>query len=362
MMKIYSNKKIYFIKQSLSDFCELFTTNDFSNFFLKENQINAIFIRSNEKITHQLLDGTNVEFIATATSGIDHIESGIQHYYAPGSNANSVAEYVIFSLCKYLNIISEKTTNKRIGIIGYGNIGSLVAYYCHQLGFQIFVNDPPLKDIRYDFPKYITYSEIEDIFENCHIITNHVPLTKSGNYPTFNLIDRYLLKLIPENSLFIHTSRGSIVNQNDLTQEFNNKKVFLAIDVWENEPYFDLELVKMAMLATPHVAGYSYDGKIKASKQVLQHFANHFGIDVDFTILNKELAKNKSISINDFKNIHELCNALDNVRKFSEDNIDFSKFEINDKDQIKSYFIEFRTNYPNRSEVLMLPSETEIIH
>lgn len=362
MMKIYLNRNIYFIRDSLPDFIKILYTNDFSGSFLRENQIKAIFIRSNEKITHQLLEGTNVEFIATATSGTDHIEPGIPHYYAPGSNANSVAEYVIFSICKYLNIINEKPTNKRIGIIGYGNIGRLVAYYCHQLGFQIFVNDPPLKDIGYDFPEYITYSELKDIFENCHIITNHVPLTKSGDYPTFNLIDRYLLKLISDNSLFVHTSRGGIVNQNDLTHEFNNKKVFLAIDVWENEPYFDLELVKMAMLATPHVAGYSYDGKIKASKQVLQHFENHFGIDVDFTILNNELEKSKRTDINEFNNINELCNLLDSVRKFSEDKIEFSKFGINDKEQIKSYFIEFRANYPHRSEVLLLPNEIEIIH
>ncbi len=356
-MKIYSNKKIYFLKESLPDFCEIMFNDYFSKLFLINNKINAIFIRSNEKITNELLKGTSVEFIATATSGTDHIESGIPHYSAPGSNANSVAEYVIFSICKYLDITNKKTINSKIGIIGFGNIGKLVAHYSHLLGIEVLVNDPPLKDQKFDFPKYVQYADLVEIFGSCDIITNHVPLNKFGNYPTQNLIDRNLLELMQPNSLFIHSSRGGIVNQSDLKELLNNKTIFLAIDVWDNEPLFDVEIARKAMLATPHIAGYSYDGKIKASIQVLEHFRNHFGIEVNFSLLQNELLDETKKSISHFNNTNEIMNTLDYFRGFSNDNIDFTNFNANNEEEIKSYFIEFRSNYPNRREVLHIPKQ-----
>lgn len=354
-MKLYSNKKIYFISQSLPDFCELIPTDSFSKKYLIENQIKSIFIRSNEKITKEILEGTQVEFIATATSGTDHIQSGIPHYYAPGSNANSVAEYVVYSICKYLEILKEKPENKKIGIIGFGNIGKLVANYSNQLGIEVLVNDPPLQNDGYTFPSFVTYVDLNYIFEHCDIITNHVPLTKIGEYSTFNLINKHLLDLIKDNTLFIHTSRGGVVNESDLKSILTKKKIFVSIDVWENEPHFDLELAKNSMFATPHIAGYSYDGKIKASIQVLHHFRNHFGIEVDFTLLNNELKEHQKIAINEFQNIEDLTKYLEKFREFSNDAINKKNLYSFSTEQLKSYFIEFRANYPKRREILQLP-------
>lgn len=360
-MKIYSNKKIYFIKESIPDFCQIIDTESFSKNYLIDNQIEALFIRSNEKITRELLKDTNVKFIATATSGTDHIEQDIPHYSAPGSNANSVAEYVLYAISKFVNLQNIPTIELKIGIIGFGNIGKLVAYYCNKLGIKVFVNDPPLKDANYNFPDYLEYVELKGIFEMCNIITNHIPLTFSGKYPTNNLIDKKLLNLIASNSLFIHTSRGGVVNQSDLLESIKSKNFYLAIDVWENEPGFDLELANMSMLATPHIAGYSYDGKIKASIMVLQHFQNHFGIDVNFKILNNELQEENKIEIETIGNIKELETLIDKSRGFSNDNLNNDKFGKNDEETIKNYFINYRKSHPERREIIKTPSTKQIL-
>lgn len=359
-MNIYVNKKINLIKQSLPEWINVNNMTELNKNYLIDNQIRAMFIRSNEKITKELIQDTLVEFIATATSGTDHIEEGVKHYSAPGSNANSVAEYVIYSISKYLNKIKSENKHFKLGIIGYGNIGKLVAYYANQIGFEIFVNDPPLKDDNFVFPSFCKHVDLAEIFEGCSIITNHVPLTFSGKYPTFNLINKDLLKLVQPNSLFIHTSRGGIVNQLDLIEAIRNQNLFTIIDVWDNEPLFDIELAKLAFMATPHIAGYSYDGIIKASIIVLQHFKNHFGIDVNINFQLDELNKREKKSIEEFKDLFELEQLLNEKRRFIEDNIDYSLIRENDIESKKSYFINYRANYPKRYELLKVPNEYEI--
>jgi len=360
-MNLYSNKKIIYLTESLPNFCKVITTNDFNKKFLVENHIEAIFIRSNEKITKELLENTLVKFIATATSGTDHIEMGIPHYSAPGSNANSVAEYVMFAISKYINLNKLNPKKINIGIIGYGNIGKLVEYYSNQLGFNVYLNDPPLKDIGFEFPKNCQYAELTEIFQQCNIITNHVPLTYTGKYPTYNLINLNLLDWIKPNSLLIHTSRGGVVNERDLLEILNQKHLWLAIDVWENEPNLNLELATKSMLATPHIAGYSYDGKILASIMVLKHFHHHFGYKVNFKKLTQELQSNNKIEINKTTNTYELEKLLESARCFEKDSVDFLNLIKSNLQIIKSSFILFRENHPNRREILQSPKDFELI-
>lgn len=360
-MKIYSNKKIIFLKESLPKFCEIIDTNHFDKNFLIDNKIEAIFIRSNEKITKELLRNTEVKFIATATSGTDHIENGIPHYSAPGSNANSVAEYVMFAISKYHNLRKLLPRKVNIGIIGYGNIGKLVAYYSYALGLNTYVNDPPLKDREFEFPEYCQYANLSEIFEQCDIITNHVPLTFSGKYATYNLINIKLLELMKPNSLLIHTSRGLVVNESHLMEILNKKNIYLAIDVWENEPGLNIQLATKSMLATPHIAGYSYDGKILATIMVLNHFQNHFGYPVNFEKLINELKNTKRIPIKEVKNTEELEKILEDSRFFKKDSNDFLNFIKIENRTIEECFVSFRNNHPNRREILEPTGNFEIM-
>ncbi len=361
-MNIYFNQNIPFVSESLSDSCICYTNSHIDNQYLINNNIKALFIRSNEKITPELLKNTDIDFIVTATSGTDHISQGIKHYSIPGANANSVAEYVVFSVSKYLIANSLNPINLTIGIIGYGNIGKLVAYYANQMGIKVLINDPPLLDEGGVFPNYVQHVSLDQILIQSNIITNHIPLTKDGKYPTYNLLDYNKLRLIEPNSLLVHSSRGGIIDEEALKAIAVEKHLTLAIDVWSNEPQIDLDLLKLAMFATPHLAGYSYNGKIKASFIALNYFEKHTGIIPNYSILENEFHQIKIDETTDFSNINDLYTKLDKYRKFSEDNLKFREIVEQNTDSCADTFKLIRKNYPKRYESLKPPRELEIIY
>ncbi len=169
---------------------------------LIKSSCSSLFVRSTTKIDSTLIEGTSVKFIGTATSGIDHVDveylkiNNITFTFAPGSNANSVAEYVVYSILKWRSLIQSEIENKTIGIVGFGNIGKIVARYSNYMGMKILVNDPPLKDSGCDFPEYVEYTGLDELIARSDIITNHVPLTIVGSYPTHNLFNEQNIKLI----------------------------------------------------------------------------------------------------------------------------------------------------------------------
>ncbi len=317
-----------------------------------------LFIRSTTKINIDFLENTHIKFIGSATSGIDHIDldaiekAMIYLGYAPGSNANSVAEYVVYSILKWANIKSIDLNHKIIGIIGYGNIGKIVANYSKLMGLQVIVNDPPLLSQGYEFPKCLKYSELDELFETCDIITNHVPLTTSGQYPTKSLINVNLLSLMKTESLFIHTSRGCVVEENELIQQIDEKNIYLAIDVWQNEPNINPHLAKRAILFTPHIAGYSWDGKIRGTYEMASHYKKFSGLEPNFDPLYIELNTYKHLPDEEFKNHKELFSKLENSRKLDEDSLDLLKTLEYDKNTQANMFDLLRKNYPKRRETL----------
>ncbi len=361
-MNLYINQNIPFVSEALSDSCICYTNSHIDNQYLISNNIEALFIRSNEKITTELLVGTPVKFIVTATSGTNHIDSCIDHYSIPGANANSVAEYVIFTISKYLIANSLNSRNLTIGIIGYGNIGKLVAYYANQMGIKVLINDPPLLDEGEVFPDYVEHVRLDQILIQSNIITNHIPLTKDGKYSTYNLLDYNKLRLIEPHSLLVHSSRGGIIDEDALKNIATEKNLALAIDVWSNEPQIDFDLLKLAMFATPHLAGYSYNGKIKASYIALNYFEKHIGIIPDYSILENEFQQIKIDDTVNFSNINDIYTKLDEYRKFSEDNLRFREIVEQNRKSYADSFKLIRKNYPKRYESLKPPRELEIIY
>jgi erythronate-4-phosphate dehydrogenase len=358
-MIAFADTNIPFLHEALSGKVDLRVVqkSEINHDNLIKHSVEALFIRSTIKVYRELLEGTKVRFIATATSGIDHLDtnylnkSSIAYFSAPGSNANSVAEYVIFAILKWHLLTNLDLKEKRIGIIGFGNIGKLVAKYCNNFGIEIFVNDPPLVKENFQFPEYVKIVTLDEIFENCHIITNHVPLTFEGEFPTNYLISADLLNKIEEDSLFIHTSRGSIVEEAALRNLMSEKKMHLAIDVWENEPNFDSFLARNAILATPHLAGYSYDGKLKGTQMVLKHFEDFFGIEADYSRIDQEMSMYNKSNLN-FASPLEIFKILRSRRAFETDVHNFLEFvDLNDEEKEKAFF-ETRNNYPKRRESL----------
>jgi len=231
--------------------------------------VDLLFVRSVTKVKPELLEGNNVKFVATATSGSDHIDKtylakkNIFFKDAIGSNANSVAEYVSTALLILEEKYNFKLDGKSIGIIGVGHVGSLVAKKTAALGLKCLMNDPPRERNESDF-----YGVSLEKALSADIVTFHVPLTFEGLDPTFHLLNEKNISLLKTNCILLQTSRGPVAETFALKNLKINKKATLVLDVWENEPNIDSELFSLAEIATPHIAGYSWTSKVEATNIV----------------------------------------------------------------------------------------------
>lgn len=247
--------------------------------------VDILLIRSGTRVDHGLLDGTPVQFVASPTAGTDHVnqaylrEKGIPFYHAPGCNADSVVEYVISSLF-HLSIKKEQPIRgKTVGIIGLGNVGGRLAKRLQALGFEIIVNDPPKFDERGEASPFRVV-ELEELLENADIVSCHTPLVRNGSYPTYHLLDERRLMQMKPNAWLINAARGAVVSNAALKAVRSNGHLgALVLDVWENEPAVDLSLMELVDLATPHIAGHSYEGKVNGTIQIYEALTNHYNLD-----------------------------------------------------------------------------------
>ena len=240
----------------------------------------ALLVRSVTPVGAVLLDGSAVRFVATATIGVDHVnqeylqQRGIAFASAEGSNAQSVAEYVFTALAVLAERGGWRLAGRTLGIVGVGNVGSRVARMAEGLGMTVLRNDPPLARRTSD-PKYVP---IEALAE-ADIVTFHVPLTHEGPDATYHMIGESLISRLKRSVILLNTSRGSVADTAALKAALGAKRLGgVVLDVWENEPNIDLELLKAVDLATPHIAGYSYDGKVNGTRMILHAFCRHFGL------------------------------------------------------------------------------------
>ncbi|HEY3196450.1 MAG TPA: 4-phosphoerythronate dehydrogenase [Nitrospirales bacterium] len=227
-----------------------------------------LLVRSVTPVGAALLDGSGVRFVGSATIGVDHVdvpylrERGIAFAYAPGSNANSVAEYVIAAILALSNRPRER---RSLGIIGLGRIGKLVQIKAEALGISVLANDPPL-----DRAGQSGLISLDELLGTCDIVTCHVPLTAEGADPTFHLLDARRLSGLRLNAVIINTSRGPVVDNQGLLAALQKGRLAAVLDVWEEEPLPNRQLIKASAIATPHIAGYSVDGKIEGTRMLYE--------------------------------------------------------------------------------------------
>ena len=269
-MKIVADSYIPFLKGLLDDVAqvEYLSPTDITPEAVKD--ADALIIRTRTKCCEALLKGSKVRFIATATIGFDHIdtkycaENGISWTNCPGCNADSVNNYINAALT---TIFGNDIKGKTIGIIGVGNVGSRVARMANGLGMKVLLNDPPRAE-KEGAEKFVS---LEEIKENADIITIHTPLNKE----TFHIINDEFLASCKKIPLIINAARGEVCD----TASLLKYKGEIVLDCWEGEPNINLELLEKVALGTPHIAGYSVDGKANGTRMSVEAVCKHFGIE-----------------------------------------------------------------------------------
>jgi erythronate-4-phosphate dehydrogenase len=348
MLKIIIDDKIPFIHGILEPFAEVI--------YLPGNKIDhkivknadALIIRTRTICNKDLLEGSSVKFIVTATIGYDHIDTkwceatGIIWKNAEGCNSSSVMQYVASNLSFLSKKHHFKFEDRTLGVIGVGNVGKKVVRLAEALGMRVVLNDPPIVRSK----GLCGYISLDGILREADIITLHVPLINNGEDRTFHLFDEAMLKRLRPGTILINSSRGEVVDNIALKNFIKTGKLEGAVlDVWENEPDIDKELMKLLDIATPHIAGYSADGKANGTSISVMALNNFFRFGLKEWFPHNILAPQVSEIKIDAKDKTEqfvICEAIEHTYKVIEDN-----------ERLKNSPDDFelqRGNYPLRRE------------
>jgi erythronate-4-phosphate dehydrogenase len=338
-MKIVLDNKIPYIRETIAkitDNAVYLCGNDICAEDVKD--ADALIVRTRTRCDEKLLSGSKVKFVATATIGYDHIDTeymekaGIFWMNCPGCNASSVAQYIrstLILLCLHKGLFLKEA---KLGIVGCGHVGTLVKKVAEELEMKVLVNDPPRKD-NGDVGDFVPLEVIE---KECDVITFHVPLIKGGKYNSYHLANEEFFKQLKRQPFLINTSRGSVIDNTLLLNSLEKGIIRDAvIDTWENEPNINTALLNKVYIGTPHIAGYSADGKVNADNMVIDGLCRFFGIKNMYHIEPPDFDYKFKLS----DNYKERCLQLYNP--------------LIDSTMLKSEpyrFEEIRGNYPIRRE------------
>ena len=308
----------------------------------------ALIIRTRTRCNRELLEGSSVKFIASATIGYDHIDTewckknGIRWTNAPGCNAGSVEQYIVSALLNWALGNFFKPEEATLGVVGVGNVGSRVARAASALGMRVLNHDPPRARIE----GVEGFSDMETICRESDIITFHVPLNMDGVDKTMHMAGNEFFERLGKNVLLINSSRGEVVDSKALLEALEKGNVKAAcLDVWENEPHISPELIDLVDMATPHIAGYSVDGKANGTMMSVQAVSKFFGLGLDDW-------SPKGIPSPDEPSIVIDCTGMDEIEIISE--VYLSTYDLKTDDEMLrndiSKFEYLRGSYPVRRE------------
>jgi erythronate-4-phosphate dehydrogenase len=313
-----------------------------------------LVVRSETKVNEQLLEGSSVKFVGTVTIGTDHVDErylaskGITFVSAPGSNSNSVKEYIASALCVWSRRTGAPLAGKTIGVVGVGNVGSKVARAARTLGLNVMLNDPPLSRITGD-EKYRPLDELMD----ADFITIHVPLTKSGDDATFHLFNEARIGKMKRGAVLINTSRGPVVETNALVDALSSHHLSASIlDVWEGEPVLNTELLSRVLIGTPHIAGYSLDGKLNACRMVYEAACRFLGVQPAWNIDTSMTSESARIAVpSGMSETNEIVrSAVKQAYDIELDDTLLKKTSSLDINEHGRYFMKLRAEYRIRRE------------
>jgi len=350
-MNLLVDENIAFAKEAFSEFGKTTLVDGRSLTNKNAKEADVIIVRSITQVNEELLKNSKVRFVGTATIGTDHIDleylkrRDITFADAKGCNADSVAEYVFVALLK---VASEKNiflNGKSISVIGVGNIGSRIVRLAESLGLIVLKNDPPLE--RKGIGR--NYVSLDDALQ-ADIISIHVPMSHEGIDKTFYLLKENNLKKIKSGTVIINTSRGAVIDNIALLSESVKKEFNLILDVWENEPSINSDLLAKTKIATPHIAGYSIEGKVNGTKMIYNSLCKFLNVNYawepklpqiegkDLQLSNSKSSEEKLFKL--FSSIYDIENDDAGLREIS-------NYKLSEQG---GYFDLLRKSYPVRRE------------
>ena len=338
-MKIVVDDKIPYIRETICQLAdEVVFLSGAAITAADVKDADVLVVRTRTRCDRQLLEGSKVKLVVTATIGYDHLDTqwldvaGIHWTNCPGCNSGSVAQYVECSLLlleQQKGLVLRQST---IGIVGCGHVGSKVKAVAERLGMRVLVCDPPLQKANSQQLTANSYVSLDEIERRCDIITFHVPLTRKGQYATWHLADDDFFHRLSRVPYIFNTSRGEVVDNKALLSAMEERRVRDAIiDVWEDEPHPDSVLLEKVFIGTPHIAGYSADGKVNADNMVIDAICQHFSLPHPGLIAPPKLPADFTYSGSPL----DLYNPMEDSKKLK---------------AASSRFEQLRNNYPLRRE------------
>jgi len=354
-MKIVADRNIPFVQACFAHLGEVELCNgrDITADVLAD--ADALLVRSITKVNADLLRGSQVRFVATATIGLEHIdraylaEQGIGFSSAPGSNANSVAEYIVAGLLAVAERHNMQLAGRSIGIVGVGNVGKRVALKCRALGMETVLNDPPLARQTGD-AQYRPLQALGD----CDFVTLHTPLTHTGPDKTYHLADKAFFAALKPGAVFFNSARGPVHDTDALKGAIESGRLRATVlDVWENEPAIDMDLLRSVDLGTPHIAGYSFDGKVAGLIMIYEALCRHLGQAPmhrreDFLPAPERPCIEIPTPIDDVQ--QRLGKTVQQVYDIRQDDANTREILTVSSEERGAYFDGLRKNYPRRRE------------
>lgn len=318
-------------------------------------QADVLLVRSVTNVSRALLEGSKVRFVGTCTIGTDHLDleyfqqAGITWSSAPGCNARGVVDYVLGSLLTLAEIEGVTLTERTYGVVGAGEVGGRLVKVLKGLGWNVLVCDPPRQAVEGG-----DYVSLEQIVAQCDVISLHTPLTRNTEQPTWHLFDEQRLRQLKPGAWLINASRGPVVDNNALREVLLEREDLQAVlDVWEGEPSVDIALAELCVIATPHIAGYSLDGKQRGTAQIYQALCQFLGqpatVSLDDLLPAPWLAQ---VSLNASSDpawaLAMLCRGVYDPRR---DDADFRRSLVVSGTEQRTAFDLLRKHYPERREI-----------
>lgn len=314
-----------------------------------------LLVRSVTQVDRALLDGSAVKFVGTCTIGTDHLDldyfqqAGITWASAPGCNARGVVDYVLGSLLVLAEQQGVDLAMRTYGVVGAGQVGSRLLKVLRGLGWRVLVCDPPRQAVEGG-----DFVSLQQVLTECDVISLHTPLERLGEHPTYHLFDHARLAALKPGSWLINASRGAVVDNQALRELLPQRSdLQVVLDVWEGEPQADVELAALCRIATPHIAGYSLDGKLRGTAQIYQALCQHLGVEPSTELAQLMPApwlNELTIDANADPAwaLASICRAVYDPRR---DDADFRRSLQGDAVTRRAAFDGLRKHYPMRREI-----------